>query len=150
MGCHSSAGKAEIAMNLLGKLWPFQYNYRLGTTGREFSMGVVVLAALLIMTGCSSMLLGNGSSNDSSPSTSTGATAASEEDAAISAVIRQAFSDDQELRRFNIGVRTVNRRVTLTGTVGSYAARDSAIGIARKTRGVDNVSNRLVVNTNRE
>jgi osmotically-inducible protein OsmY len=136
-------------MNLLGKRWPFQYNCRLDTTEHKSGMGVVVLAALLMMTGCSSMLLGNGSSNDSRPSTSTGATVASEEDEAISAAIRQAYSEDQELRRSNIGVRTARRRVTLTGTVGSYAARDSAVDIARKARGVDNVSNRLVVNTNR-
>lgn len=149
MGRRPATGKTEILVNMLGKRSPLQYNCRLDTTGRKSGMRVVVFAALLMMMGCSSMLLGNGSSNDSSPSTSTGATASSEEDNVISAAIRQAYSDDQELRQFNIGVRTVSGRVTLTGTVGSYASRDRAVEIASNTRGVDNVSNRLVVNTNR-
>jgi osmotically-inducible protein OsmY len=47
-----------------------------------------------------------------------------------------------------IGIRTVSGNVTLTGTVGSYPARDKAVNIANGTSGVKSVDNRIAVNTN--
>jgi osmotically-inducible protein OsmY len=46
---------------------------------------------------------------------------------------------------FNIGVRTWEGTVTLTGTVGSYIARDQAESIAKGTGGVKAVNNLIVV-----
>ena len=93
------------------------------------------------------MLLGNTSSRESSPGTSTGSTV-SAADSAISGEIRRKLSADSELRQYTIGIRTQDGRVTLSGTVGSYDARDRAVAIARGTQGVRDVDNRIIVNTN--
>jgi osmotically-inducible protein OsmY len=42
-------------------------------------------------------------------------------------------------------VRTYEGTVTLTGTVGSFVARDQAGRIAKQTSGVKNVNNQIVV-----
>ncbi len=46
---------------------------------------------------------------------------------------------------FGIGVRTYEGTVTLTGTVGSYIARDQAETIAKGTKGVKAVNNLIEV-----
>ena len=69
-------------------------------------------------------------------------------DNAISASIRRQLSADALLRDFPIGIRTIDSKVTLTGTVGSYPARDRAVQIASGTDGVIGVDNRIMVNTN--
>ena len=69
-------------------------------------------------------------------------------DNAISASIRRQLSADAIVREFAIGIRTIDRKVTLTGTVGSYPARDRAVQIASNTDGVSGVDNRIMVNTN--
>ena len=66
----------------------------------------------------------------------------------ISASIRQQFSADTALSQYPIGIRTVERRVTLSGTVGSYQVRDRAVQIASNTKNVGGVTNRMIVNTN--
>jgi osmotically-inducible protein OsmY len=46
---------------------------------------------------------------------------------------------------FNIGVRTYKATVTLTGTVGTIAARNQAESIARGVDGVKAVNNQIVI-----
>jgi osmotically-inducible protein OsmY len=46
---------------------------------------------------------------------------------------------------FNIGVRTWKGTVTLSGTVGSYVARDQAEALAKDTGGVRAVNNHIVI-----
>lgn len=50
--------------------------------------------------------------------------------------------------KYAIGIRTVDSNVTLSGTVGSFPARDRAVQIATGTDGVKNVRNQIMVNTN--
>jgi osmotically-inducible protein OsmY len=69
-------------------------------------------------------------------------------DSAISGEIRQRFNADDELSGYGLGIRTSSGRVTLSGAVGSYPARDRAVELARTTNGVREVDNRIVVNTN--
>ena len=58
------------------------------------------------------------------------------------------YGREADLNDYVIGIRTASGNVTLTGTVGSYPARDKAVSIARNTAGVRSVENRIVVNTN--
>ena len=66
----------------------------------------------------------------------------------VSGIIRQRFSQDPDVSRYTIGIRTVAGNVTLSGTVGSYSIRDRAVQLARTTDGVRAVDSRIVVNTN--
>lgn len=106
---------------------------------------LLVIFAAITLSGCTSMLLGT---NTSSETRVASPQSASPQDEAISASIRRQFSADAEVAQFPIGIRTLHGRVTLSGTVGSYAVRDRAIEIASQTNAVGNVDNRLVVNTN--
>ena len=94
------------------------------------------------------MLLGDASRSERSVSTDERSTAETAADDAISASIRRQLGADSLVGRFAIGIRSLNGQVTLSGTVGSYAARDRAVAIALGTEGVSKVLNRIVVNTN--
>ena len=94
------------------------------------------------------MLLGNNSSSDMSNAAPERNTAQVAQDDAISASIRQQFSADSAVGKYPIGIRTLDRKVTLSGTVGSYEVRDRAVRIASNTKNVASVNNRMTVNTN--
>ncbi len=110
----------------------------------------VAIAALMIigLAGCTSMLLGNNTSSDMSAASPARSSAQVAQDDAISASIRQQFSVDSAVGKYPIGIRTVDRKVTLSGTVGSYEGRDRAVQIASNTQNVASVNNRMTVNTN--
>jgi hyperosmotically inducible protein len=110
----------------------------------------VVIAALMIvgLAGCTSMLLGNNTSSDMSSAAPDRSSAQVAQDDAISASIRQQFSADSAVGKYPVGIRTVDRKVTLSGTVGSYEVRDRAVQIASNTQNVASVNNRMTVNTN--
>jgi len=93
------------------------------------------------------MLLGNPSSGESVPAGNRDPLQSSA-DSAISGTIRQQLSADPDLAVYAIGIRTSSGVVTLSGTVGSYPARDRAVQIARGTKGIQRVDNRMIVNTN--
>lgn len=107
----------------------------------------IVMAFLFLLSGCSSMLLGGSSQGDQSPSTATGSQAPSAEDRQITASIQRQYEAIEALGNAGIGVRTLNRVVTLDGTVPAYAVRDRAVEIATNTPGVTRVANRIVVNS---
>ena len=116
---------------------------------KGFAMRIVLAAMLALMiSGCSSILLGNASAGDGGMTTDTRSDAQVAADNTISASIRRQLSADSVVGAYAIGIRTIDRKVTLSGTVGSFAARDRAIEIANNTDGVKDVRNQLVVNTN--
>ena len=107
---------------------------------------LIILLALLSVSGCAGMLLADPSrAAVLEPDEGAGM---SPRDNAISTEIRRRYGEDQELRNYTIGVSASDGNVTLSGAVGSYDARDRAISIARRTNGVRNVDSRIVVNTN--
>jgi hyperosmotically inducible protein len=94
------------------------------------------------------MLLGNNTSSDGGSASADRSLEEATQDDAISASIRAQYSADSAISEYSIGIRTFDQTVTLSGTVGSYQARDRAIQIASNTKNVAKVINRMVVNTN--
>ena len=66
-------------------------------------------------------------------------------DAALTAKIKSKMALDDHVTASSIGVTTKDGRVTLTGTVGSDDERRRAIDLARDTKGVSGVDDRIVV-----
>ena len=93
----------------------------------------------LITAGCAaSMVSGSGDYRPDRDERDAGAVAS---DTAITSSIKGKYAGDPVVSVFEIGVRTWNGTVTLTGTVGSFKARDEAEAIARGTNGVTAVNN---------
>lgn len=59
--------------------------------------------------------------------------------------VKAAFNNDPLLASENINITVLNDEVTLTGTVHSEEAKQKATDLARKTRGVNIVKNKLEV-----
>lgn len=108
---------------------------------------IYLIFLLMVTTGCTSMLLGGGSSSDNRPGTSAGTDVSPPEDDEISAEIRAAYSADPKLNQYTINVRTVDGHIIISGTVGSYSARDRAVELASGIIGTHSVSYRIAVNT---
>ncbi len=66
-------------------------------------------------------------------------------DRSLTTAISAKFVDEDTLKGSNIDVDTSNHVVTLSGTVMSAAGKARAEEIARTTKGVDKVVNRLVI-----
>lgn len=109
---------------------------------------ILAIVMMIMLPACTSMLLGNASSGDSNISTETRSGSQVAADNTISATIRRKLSADTVVGKFAIGIRTVDSNVTLSGTVGSFPARDRAVQIANDTDGVRSVRNQIMVNTN--
>lgn len=107
---------------------------------------LVVLSFFTLLSGCSGYLLGD--RQPAAVMTPEGGTHTSVRDSAISGEIRQRFNADDELSGYRLGISTSAGRVTLSGAVANYPARDRAVQMARATNGVSEVDNRIVVNTN--
>lgn len=109
---------------------------------------LLAAAAALMLAGCSSILLGNATTRESGMSADHRSSSQIATDDRITAAVRQKLSRDSILRQYAIGISTIDSNVTLSGTVGSYPARDRAVQIASDTDGVKTVTSRIIVNTN--
>ena len=101
----------------------------------------LALLALMLLSACTALVVGGagaGAYESREP-----AVVAS--DSAITTKINGRYDADPVVRVFNIGVRTYEGTVTLTGTVDNYVARDQAGKIAKVTDGVSIVNNQIVV-----
>lgn len=114
---------------------------------RALSFLAAVLAASLALSSCTGLLLGGGSGGGAPLGSDTRSSSQAATDNAISAEVRERLGNDNAVSRFRIGVYTVNRRVTLSGTVDSYAARDQAVRVARTVQGVSMIDNQIRVDT---
>jgi len=89
------------------------------------------------------MMTGGGGTYSSDAGERTAADVA--RDTTIVAEIKGRYVNDPVVGVFDVGVGSVNGRVTLTGTVGSYEARNQAYRIARGVTGVTAVINQIRV-----
>lgn len=104
-------------------------------------MRLVILSAFALLAGCTAMLLGGGNEPQPGERSSAGLAA----DTRTTAAVRDRLGADAALARHSLGVATYQGRVTLTGSVDSYAARDRAGELARGVAGVTSVDNRIRV-----
>ena len=101
---------------------------------------IVLLISLVALAGCTAMIVGDGGNNNSERTATVVAS-----DTTITSKITGKFAADDIVSVFDIGVRTYKGTVTLSGKVGSIAARNRAESIARATKGVKAVNNQIVL-----
>lgn len=108
---------------------------------------VVSMAAITILalTGCTAMMVGGAAVGGYQLGKDERAPSVVASDSAITTKIKGKYAADSVVSVFGIGVRTWEGTVTLSGTVGSYIARDQAESIAKGTGGVKAVNNHIVV-----
>lgn len=119
---------------------------------------LLVLALALAVAGCTGMLLGAGSSSSGPAAGSkadnkraaTSSPAQLASDNALTAAVHNRLIGDSTVGRYDLRVQAANRRVTLYGTVDSYAARDQAVQLTRAVDGVMSVDNQIRVDTRRD
>jgi hyperosmotically inducible protein len=98
----------------------------------------VLLMFTLALAGCTAVVVGGNGAGNSERTASVVAT-----DSAITTKIKGKLAADDIVSIFVIGVRTYKGTVTLSGSVGSIAARNRAAQIARETSGVTAVNNQI-------
>ena len=106
---------------------------------------MLVIMSLFVLSGCTALAVGGAAAagyqlgKDERPP---GVVAS---DSAITTKIKGKYVADSIVSVFNIGVRTWEGTVTLSGAVGSYVAREQAEALARETAGVKTVNNQITV-----
>ncbi len=106
---------------------------------------VLIVASLLNLAACSSLMMTGGGGTYSGSTGTERSTTEVARDTAITAEVKARHLDDPLVSVFDVGVSTVNGKVTLSGTVGSYEARNQAYRLARQVNGVAAVINQIRV-----
>lgn len=104
-----------------------------------------VLLSVLMLCGCAGLMVGGGSAGGYQHGKDERPPSVVASDAAITTKIKGKYAADSIVSVFDIGVRTWQGTVTLSGTVGSFVAREQAESIAKGTGGVRAVNNHIVV-----
>ncbi len=105
----------------------------------------VILLSFLALTGCTALVVGGAAvggyhlGKDERPASVVAS------DSAITSKIKALYVADSIVSVFNIGVRTFEGTVTLSGTVDRHVARDQAVDLAKNVAGVKTVTNQIVV-----
>lgn len=106
---------------------------------------ILVLLATLVMSGCTALAIGGAAAAGYQLGKDERPPSVVASDSAITTKIKGKYVADSIVSVFNIGVRTWEGTVTLSGTVGSYVAREQAEELARETGGVSAVNNQIIV-----
>ncbi len=106
---------------------------------------LTALLALLVLSGCTALVVGGAGVAAYQIGKDERSASVVAKDSAITAKIKGKYTSDEIVNVFNIGVRTYEGVVTLTGTVGSIAARNRAIDLARETGGVKTVDDQIKI-----
>lgn len=110
---------------------------------------VAALLAFVMLAGCSAMMVGGGSSSASAPlGTDHRSSSQIAADSAVERAVSAAIAGDKVVAADQIEVSARDGRVSLTGSVNGFDARDRAVAIARTANGVTSVDNQLKVRTN--
>ncbi|WP_434666287.1 molecular chaperone OsmY [Klebsiella sp. B345] len=67
------------------------------------------------------------------------------DDSTITARVKAALIDDKSISSAGISVKTENKVVTLSGSVGSTAQKEQALSVAKNVKGVTTVNDKLSV-----
>ncbi|MGI9236167.1 MAG: BON domain-containing protein [Woeseiaceae bacterium] len=106
---------------------------------------LVVVLTTWILSGCTAMMVGGGTGGGYEGAKDERSATVVASDSAITTKIKGKYAADSVVSVFSIGVRTWEGIVTLSGTVGSYNARDQAEAIAKSTGGVKAVNNLIAI-----
>jgi len=106
---------------------------------------LTILASILFLSGCTALMVGGAAVGGYQLGKDEREPGVVASDSAITTKIKGKYVADSVVSVFNIGVRTWEGTVTLSGTVGSYVARDQAGKLAKETAGVKAVNNHIIV-----
>jgi len=106
---------------------------------------LIALVSILMLAACTALMVGGDASGGHQQGKDERQANVVVADSAITTKIKGRYAADSVVSVFNIGVRTWKGTVTLSGTVGSYIARDQAESIAKGTGGVRAVNNLIVI-----
>lgn len=105
---------------------------------------LVFLVITFTLCGCSALMVGGGNSAGGSTYKSSGNTA-TQTDASLAAAVKTSLASDSRINMFDITTRASAGKVTLSGIVDTYAARERAEKIAIGFDGVAAVDNQIKV-----
>jgi hyperosmotically inducible protein len=105
----------------------------------------LLILSLLMLSGCTALVVGGAAVGGDQRGKDERQPSVVASDSAITSKIKAKYAADSIVSVFIISVRTYEGRVTLSGTVGSYVARDQAFDLAKSTSGVKTVTNQIVV-----
>ena len=100
---------------------------------------LTALIACLFLSGCAALVVGGAGVAAYQIGKDERSASVVAKDAAITSKIKGKYTADSVVNVFNVGVRTYEGVVTLSGTVGSIAARNRAVDLASGTSGVKSV-----------
>ncbi len=103
-----------------------------------------ILLVGIILSGCSGLMM-TGASSGSTVDKDRPSQSLQSSDAAITARVESRHAADSLVSMFDVKVQTSGAKVTLSGTVASYAAREAAEKLAISTDGVKAVDNQIKV-----
>ena len=106
---------------------------------------LLVLVAVSLAAGCTAAMVGGAAVGGYHVGKDEREARIVASDSAITTKIKSKYAADAVVSVFEIGVRTWEGTVTLTGEVGSFRARDTAGNIASNTKGVKAVNNLIEV-----
>jgi len=110
-------------------------------------LSTFLIASLILCSGCNALLLGGVAAGGYVVGKDERSAKRIADDASITGAIKTKLLTNRYVNGFKIDVDTYNAVVTLTGTVNSNFSREQAIGIAKNTRGVGDVTDKLRVDT---
>jgi osmotically-inducible protein OsmY len=105
---------------------------------------IALFLTLLMLSGCTALMVGGGTDGYQHRKDDRPASVVTS-DGSITTRIKGKFAADSMVSVFDVGVRSFRGTVTLTGSVGSYVARDRAHALAKGTDGVVAVNNQIVI-----
>lgn len=106
-----------------------------------------ILLMSVFLSGCTALLIGGAAVGGYQVGKDERTAAQIARDAGTTATIKSKMVADKTVSAINVNVDTYENRVTLTGSVGSFVAKDQAGRIAAGVEGVVSVDNQLKVVT---
>ena len=106
---------------------------------------LVFLITGITLSGCAGLMMGGGTSGKSPAETDRPTSSSQPADSAVADRVKSRYAADSVMRQFAVGVRSNGGMVTLSGTVPSYSARETAEKLAMATDGVKAVDNQIQV-----
>ncbi len=105
----------------------------------------LTIVMVFLLSGCTALLVGGAAVGGYQLGKDEREPSVVASDSAITTKIKGKYVADSTVSAFNVGVRTYEGTVTLSGTVSSYVARDQAFRLAKETKGVTLVNLQIVV-----